>query len=176
MPSAAAVRSALEELLARTRASGAMVVHVQNDGGPGDPDEPGADGWHLVFPPAEGELVVRKDVPDTFAAQPGLADDLTGRGVTTVVVAGMQSDHCVDATARAALSRGFAVHLVAGAHATYDAGRAARGRGAGRRAGGGDARRLRSGRGGMVRVPGLRVISQGARPPPRGRTQLPRRR
>jgi nicotinamidase-related amidase len=122
VPAAAAVRPALQALLATARTAGAVVVHVQNDGPSGEPDEPHTGGWRLVFPPADGELVVRKDVSDTFAANPDLAGSLRGRGVDRVVVAGMQSDYCVQATSRGALGLGFEVVLAGGAHATYDAG------------------------------------------------------
>src|ERR1700746_1177250 len=68
VPSAPSIRDALEDLLLRARRAGALVVHVQNDGPPGEPDEPGTDGWQLVFPVSAGELIMRKDQPDTFAA------------------------------------------------------------------------------------------------------------
>lgn len=116
------VQTALESLLARARASGATVVHVQNDGSPGDPDEPHTDGWELVLAPTDGEVVVRKDRWDTFAANPGLADELRGRGVLRVVLAGMQSEYCVLETGGGALVCGFDVVLAAGAHGTYPAG------------------------------------------------------
>jgi nicotinamidase-related amidase len=97
-----------------------VIVHVQNDGSEGDPDRPGTPGWELVFPPADGELVVRKDQPDTFASNAGLAGTLREQGVRRVVVAGLQSEYCIQATARAARAAGFDVVLAAGAHATYD--------------------------------------------------------
>jgi streptothricin hydrolase len=71
--------------------------------------------------------VVRKDVPDTFAANPDLARSLRERGVDRVVVAGMQSEYCVEATSRGALAHGFEVVLAGGAHATYDHGSVAAG-------------------------------------------------
>lgn len=120
VPSAGSVRDALEDLLARARQAGAFVVHVQNDGSPGDPDEPGTDGWQLVFPAGDGELVVRKDQEDTFAAHPALAADLAGRQVTEVVIAGMQSNYCVAESSRGALKQGLRAILASGAHATYD--------------------------------------------------------
>jgi streptothricin hydrolase len=122
IPDRHGVRTAIESLLARARASGSTVVHVQNDGSPGDPDEPHTDGWELVLPPADGELVVRKDQCDTFAANPGLADELRGRGIRRVVLGGMQSEYCVLETGRGALGHGFDVVLAAGAHGTYPAG------------------------------------------------------
>jgi streptothricin hydrolase len=120
VPSAASIRAALEDLLLKARQTGAFVVHVQNDGPPGEPDEPGTDGWQLVFPARAGELIVRKDQSDTFAANPALAKDLADREITEVVIAGMQSNYCVAESSRGALKRGLQAILASGAHATYD--------------------------------------------------------
>lgn len=120
IPAASTIRPALAALLDQARAADAVIVHVQNDGSDGDPDQPGALGWELVFPPGDGELVIRKDQADTFAANPDLAGLLRERGVERLVVAGMQSEYCIQATARGARAAGFDVVLVSGVHATYD--------------------------------------------------------
>ena len=120
VPAAASIREALQDLLLRARGAGALVVHVQNDGPPGEPDEPGTDGWQLVFPAGAGELIVRKDQPDTFAANPALAKDLAAKEITEVVMAGMQSNYCVAESSRGALKHGLQAILASGAHATYD--------------------------------------------------------
>ena len=44
--------------------------------GTGEPDEPGTPGWELAFDARDDEPVVRKAVPDAFAADPKLAEDL----------------------------------------------------------------------------------------------------
>jgi streptothricin hydrolase len=120
VPACGGVRRALETLLAGARAANALVVHVQNDGPAGSPDEPGTTGWEFAIEPAAGELQVRKDRPDTFAANPDLLGVLREHGVDRVVVTGMQSDFCVQATGRAALAAGLQVVVPRGAHATYD--------------------------------------------------------
>jgi streptothricin hydrolase len=120
VPAAASIREALQDLLLRARGAGALVIHVQNDGPPGEPDEPGTDGWQLVFPAGAGELIVRKDQPDTFAANPALAKDLAAQEITEVVIAGMQSNYCVAESSRGALKHGLQAILASGAHATYD--------------------------------------------------------
>ena len=120
VPSAAAVRAVLRGLLTRSRESGVPVVHVQNDGGPEDPDQPFTPGWELVFEPHEPEEVIRKGVCDTFAADRGLAERLRAAGVDTVVVAGMQSEFCIEETALGGLREGFSVVLPHDGHATYD--------------------------------------------------------
>jgi nicotinamidase-related amidase len=98
-----------------------MVVHVQNDGQAGDPDEPGGEGWELVFPPDDDEIVVRKSEPNAFAPDPQLARTLQAEGVDRIVLAGMQSEFCVRETSLGALHAGFGVSLPKGAHATYGA-------------------------------------------------------
>jgi streptothricin hydrolase len=120
VPAAASIREALQDLLLRARGAGALVIHVQNDGPPGEPDEPGTDGWQLVFPASAGELIVRKDQPDTFAANPALVKDLSAKEITEVVIAGMQSNYCVAESSRGALKHGLQAILASGAHATYD--------------------------------------------------------
>ncbi|GAB3580918.1 cysteine hydrolase family protein [Leifsonia lichenia] len=117
---AAAFRDTMSGLLERAREARIPIVHVQNDGDPGDPDEPGTPGWEFVFRPLPGEPVVRKDVTNTFESNPALADVLHAMGVSTLIVAGLQSEYCIQATALGALERGFEVIVPADGHATYD--------------------------------------------------------
>ncbi|MFF1875536.1 isochorismatase family protein [Kitasatospora herbaricolor] len=115
-------RAALFELLERARAAGVPIVHVQNDGAVGEPDQPWTPGWELSFRALPGEPVVRKAVGNTFEANPALADVLRAMGVDAVVVAGLQSERCIQATSRGALAHGFDVTVPSDGHTTYDDG------------------------------------------------------
>ncbi|MYS82668.1 isochorismatase family protein [Embleya scabrispora] len=121
VPAAERVVERAATLIARARANGALVVHLQNDGPVGADDEIGTPGWKLRLPVAAGprEVVVRKTEDDGFDGTP-LADLLTRAGVTGVAVCGVMSEMCVGATAREALARGYRVVLPHDAHATYD--------------------------------------------------------
>lgn len=57
---------------------------------------------------------------DTFESNPGLSEQLRARGISEVVVFGVQSECCVEATCKGALAAGFKVTLLQGAHSTYD--------------------------------------------------------
>ncbi len=118
VPSAEALTSAISRLLALARGAGALVVHLQNDGCVGAVDEPGTDGWELFFTPAPGELVFRKRNDDAFV-DTDLDSALRDNHVTVVVICGIQSELCVAATARGAMSRGLSVVLPRAAHGTY---------------------------------------------------------
>jgi nicotinamidase-related amidase len=103
-------------LLARARAEGVPVVHVQHT----EPGlEPGTVGWPIVDPvrPAPGEPVVHKRYRDSFAGT-DLAAVLADLDVDRLVVAGAQSDYCVRATVHRAAIEGYDVTLVADCHTT----------------------------------------------------------
>lgn len=106
-------------LLDEARASGALIVHVQNDGRPGTPDEQNTPGWELHLPVAPGdrEVVIRKLKDDSFAGTP-LTQLLADHDVRSLAICGLMSEMCVSATARTALARGFRVVLPHDAHTT----------------------------------------------------------
>jgi nicotinamidase-related amidase len=118
LPDADALVAACRLALGAARAAGALVVHVQDIGEPASSVAPGGPGRELVLDVAEGEVVLPKDHDDAFAGT-GLDDLLRGRGVTSVVVVGLQSEMCVAATARGALARGLHVTLPRDGHATW---------------------------------------------------------
>ncbi|MGC4944180.1 cysteine hydrolase family protein [Kribbella sp. DT2] len=117
VPDARQLVETVSGLLAAARESGALIVHVQNDGDAGQVDAPGAAGWELHFAPYEGEPVIRKEYDDAFR-ETSLGELLTERGVKSLAVCGLMSEMCVSATARTALDRGYRVVLPHDAHAT----------------------------------------------------------
>ena len=110
----------LKSLVARARAANVPVAFIQNDGGEADPDLPGTPGWalHSELLPIDSEKVYRKTTTDSFH-ETGLLEDLHAAGVTDLVIAGMQSNYCIDATTRRAVTEGFNVTLVSDAHSTF---------------------------------------------------------
>lgn len=89
------------------------------------PDAPffvrGTDGSdiHDVTAHFEGEPIVYKHYPNSFR-ETNLLEMLKGWGVERVVVTGMMTHMCVDATARAAADLGFQVWIAEDACATRD--------------------------------------------------------
>ncbi|HEX4035051.1 MAG TPA: cysteine hydrolase family protein [Solirubrobacteraceae bacterium] len=108
---AAAARSVLE----RFRARDEHVIHIQDVWDSPDAPffRPGTEGVeiHPDVAPAGAELVITKDSPNAFLRTP-LEAELRDRGVEEVVLCGMMTSMCVDATVRAASDLGFTVTLV----------------------------------------------------------------
>lgn len=111
----------IEGLIRKAREAGTTVVHVQHTDGPGHPLERGTDGWriHPRVAPASGEPVVEKETPDSFLGTT-LREELESRGIGRLVLAGMQTEYCVDTTCRRAFSLGYDVTLASDAHGTWD--------------------------------------------------------
>lgn len=113
--------SRIAGLIARARRAGVPVVHVQHCGPQGAVDEPGTPGWeiHPAVAPQGGEAVVPKRHPDAFQ-ETSLQHELESRGIKKLVIAGIQTEYCVDTTCRRAYSLGYQVTLAKDAHSTWD--------------------------------------------------------
>ncbi|MGW1103378.1 isochorismatase family protein [Streptomyces sp. NPDC002540] len=121
VPEAARLVDRTADLIARARRSGALVVHIQNDGAPGTGDEAHTPGWELHHPVEAGptEVVIRKTEDDGFDGT-ALGDLLTDSGIRALAICGVMSEMCVQATARTALALGYRVVMPHDAHATHD--------------------------------------------------------
>jgi len=72
---------------------------------------------HQNVAPADGEQVIRKHFPNSFR-ETALLEHLRGTGVQELVIAGMMTHMCIDATTRAASDLGFKCFLAHDACAT----------------------------------------------------------
>jgi nicotinamidase-related amidase len=105
-----------ERLLAWFRARRLPIVHIQHIAAkPGAatfiPGTPGIE-IHPNVAPLAGEPVIVKHFPNSFR-ETALLETLRGWDIQRLVICGMQTNMCVDATTRAATDLGFAC-LVAG--------------------------------------------------------------
>jgi nicotinamidase-related amidase len=119
VPDSEAFLAKFEARIHEARKAGWAVIFVQNDGPEGDVDEPGSEGWQLWFTPADGERVVRKTTQNVFESNPTLAVELKDAGIHSIELIGMQSEYCVQASARGAKANGFNVLLQPQLHATF---------------------------------------------------------
>ncbi len=69
--------------------------------------------------PRDGEIIYRKSVNSAFIGTT-LEADLRRRGIASLVVVGLTTNHCVSTTVRMAGNLGFTTYVVADATATFD--------------------------------------------------------
>jgi nicotinamidase-related amidase len=112
----------IARLLGAWRDAGQPVVHVQHMSrfpeSPLRPQQPGNE-FKPEAAPQTGEPVFQKQVNSGFIGT-GLEQWLRERGVSTVVLAGLTTDHCVSTTARMAANLGFTTYVVEDASATFE--------------------------------------------------------
>lgn len=108
-------------ILSRFRSEGLPVVHVQHIAtSPAAtfflPNTAGAD-IHKSVTPLETEKVIVKHFPNSFR-ETDLLESLKAQGITEVVICGMMTHMCIDATTRAAKDFGFTCTVIGDACAT----------------------------------------------------------
>ena len=111
----------VQSLLSEARGSGTPVIYVQHNAGDGTPLEYGTKHWEIDdrIEPKGKDIVIHKTTPDSFY-QTALEVTLEQLDVDHLVLAGIQSEVCVDTTTRSAFGKGYEVTLVKDAHSTFD--------------------------------------------------------
>jgi nicotinamidase-related amidase len=108
-------------LISKAREANAPIFFIMNSGSKGDPDEPGTEGWeiHPGLTPLENDQTIEKTTPDAFH-KTGFKLLLDELDVTRLIVAGLQTEYCIDTTCRRAALLGYEVILASDAHSTWD--------------------------------------------------------
>ncbi|AQQ53300.1 cysteine hydrolase family protein [Planococcus lenghuensis] len=112
----------LQKLLRSARSAGTPVFFIQHNEPAGEPLATGTKGWeiHPAIAPEAGERVIQKNTPDSFFATE-LKEALEAQQIEQIIIAGIQTELCVDTTCRRAVSSGYEVILVADTHSTWNA-------------------------------------------------------
>lgn len=104
------------------RAGEPIVVVRHDSGSPESPLHPDAAGNALVDPvaAAASALFVTKSVNSAFFGDPDLHAWLRGEGISELVICGIQTNMCVETTARMAGNLGYDTTVVLDATRTFD--------------------------------------------------------
>ena len=111
----------MARLLAAWRAAGRPVYHVQHmSTNPHSTLRPGQPGNAIkpALAPEDDEPLIQKTVNSAFIGT-DLADRLRAAGITTLVIVGLTTEHCISTSARMASNLGFTTIVVADATAAH---------------------------------------------------------
>lgn len=111
----------IQKLITDARSKGVPIFYIRHNAGPGTPLELGTPGWdiHPSIAPISTDIIIEKETPDSFY-KTTLQQELDSRGITKLILTGIQSEICVDTTCRRAFSLGYHVTLVKDAHSTWN--------------------------------------------------------
>ena len=111
----------VEEMIKAARENRVEVIYVRHDDGPGSELASGTWGHDIYkhFAPREGEKIIDKQFNSAFK-ETDLLEYLKQKGKKDLVVVGLQTDYCVDATIKSGFEHGFRIFVPAGANTTVD--------------------------------------------------------
>ncbi len=114
--------SKIAQLISAWREKKLPIIHIQHcsvePNSPLRPNQPGNE-FKKEAQPVDGEKQITKTVNSAFIGT-GLETYLKDQGISSLVVVGLTTDHCVSTTTRMAGNLGFHVTLVSDATATFD--------------------------------------------------------
>ncbi len=111
----------IQKLLHEARTNKVEVIYVRHDDGPDTALTNGTEGWEIYkdIEPIEGEKIVEKIFNSAFH-KTDLHSYLKEKSVETIMLVGMQTEFCIDATLRSAFDLGYKVIVPKDTNTTYD--------------------------------------------------------
>ncbi len=115
------LESRVKELIKLARHNGIEVIYVRHDDGVGEELTKGNPGFEIYegFRPVEGERIFDKKVNSAFN-DTGLLEYLRQKEERDIIIVGLQTDYCIDATVKAGFEHGFRMIVPAGTNSTFD--------------------------------------------------------
>jgi len=116
------LRANIKALIAQARESGVEVVYVRHDDGPGTGFSAGDEEFQIFgeFAPLPGERIFDKTVNSALHPSVGLSKYLADKGERQLMVVGMQTDFCIDATIKSGFDLGYEMIVPEHTNSTFD--------------------------------------------------------
>lgn len=113
--------SNLKELIMKARENNLEVIYVRHDDGEGQELTKGTEGFEIYeeFKPRNDEKIFDKTVNSAFKGT-GLLEYLKDKKVKDIIITGLQTDFCIDATVKCGFEHGFNTIVPAYANTTVD--------------------------------------------------------
>ncbi len=113
--------SNVKTLIGKAREQQIEVIYIRHDDGENGDLIKGTEGFEIYegFKPVEGEQIFDKKVNSPFRGT-GLLEYLKYKGEKEIIVTGLQTDYCIDATVKCGFEHGFHMIVPAGANTTVD--------------------------------------------------------
>ncbi|WP_154309210.1 cysteine hydrolase family protein [Metabacillus lacus] len=111
----------VKSLIFQAHSSETPIFYIQHNGPSGHPLEYRTSGWeiHPEIAPKNQDVIIQKTTPDSFF-NTSLDDELKKHEIEHLVIAGIQTEACVDTTCRRAFSMDYKVTLASDSHSTWD--------------------------------------------------------
>lgn len=109
-------------LITKARENNIEVIFVQHDDGPGSGFSKGDEEFEIYeeFAPQKDEMIFYKSVNSAFNPSTGLTKYLSEKNEKQIMLVGLQTDFCIDATVKSGFEQGYQMIVPAHANSTRD--------------------------------------------------------
>ena len=109
------------KLIDAARRNRVEVIYVQHDAGPGSGLSAGDDGFEIAdqVSPKEGEKIFIKTINSCFGNKE-FRECMEQQEDKRLMIIGLQTNYCIDATVKSAFERGYVVIIPEGTNSTFD--------------------------------------------------------
>lgn len=113
--------SNVEKIISEARRNDIEIIYIRHDDGPGSELTKGTDGFEIYerFQQINDEKIFDKKVNSAFKGT-GLLEYLMDKDEKDIIIVGIQTDLCVDATIKCGFEHGFNMIVPAYANTTVD--------------------------------------------------------
>ena len=113
--------SNVEKIISEARKNDIEIIYIRHDDGPESELTKGTDGFEVYekFQPVNDEKIFDKKVNSAFKGT-GLLEYLMDKDEKDIIIVGIQTDLCVDATIKCGFEHGFNMIVPAYANTTVD--------------------------------------------------------
>lgn len=111
----------VQKLMKTARDNGVEIIHFQHDDGPGTGFSVGDEAFEIseVAQPKAGEKVFVKEINSCFGNKE-FASYLESTKEKELMIIGLQTNFCIDATIKSAFEKGYHVYVPEDANSTFD--------------------------------------------------------
>jgi nicotinamidase-related amidase len=116
------LRANIKTLIRQARKHRVEVVYMRHDDGPGTGFSVGDNEFAIFeeFAPLKGERIFDKTVNSALHESTGLAEYLSKKKETKIMIVGLQTNFCIDATIQSGFHLGYEMIVPAYANSTFD--------------------------------------------------------
>lgn len=111
----------IKKLIINARNNNKEVLYVRHDDGKGSELEPGTTGWQIYdeIAPKNMEVIFEKQYNSAFV-KTGLREYLESKEVDTIILVGLQTEYCIDATCKSAFDNGYKIIIPENTNTTFN--------------------------------------------------------
>ncbi|MBE6072495.1 MAG: cysteine hydrolase [Clostridium butyricum] len=111
----------IKKLILTARNNGQEVIYVRHDDGEGSELAKGTEGWQIYdeILPNSYEKIFDKKFNSAFI-KTGLKEYLESKNIDTIILTGLQTEYCIDATCKSAFEHEYKVIIPEETNTTFD--------------------------------------------------------